>query len=809
MPLAPGSRIGVYEVITLIGSGGMGEVYRARDTRLERNVALKVLPDRVSADPQRAARFEREARTLASLSHPNIAVIHGLEDTSTAGPDQRPISALVMELIEGETLAERLTTGPLTVENALAIAREIADALDAAHQKGIVHRDLKPANVKITPDGIVKVLDFGIAKILSDASPDAPISPQAATLTVNATQAGNVLGTPGYMAPEQAQGKAVDRRVDIWAFGVMLYEMVAGERPFGGASTQETLAAILTTDPDWERVPPALQPLLRACLERDPRKRLRDISDHHFLIDQAASAVGSRGRSSSLGSSGLAGLALVALIASAAWVWSRPRADAPREPVRLTTMLPPGVNVTRGPGFAASVAVSPDGRTLVVAGTSKEDHRLYRRPLDQLEATPLAGTDRGSGPFFSPDGVWIGFFADGRLKRIPAAGGAAVDIVDVPSFASGASWGTDNRIIFAYRSQLYSVDAAGGNAEPLSGVPSGRHPEILPDGRTVLFESGGWIHSLDRTTGRQTRLVQGTGPRYAIGHVILSRGTTLLAAPIDLSRHEMTGPVVPLAEGVAAEVPGSAEGRHYAISNNGTLVYVPGANAYTVVLLEADGTERLLTEEQHSFENPRFSPDGRHVVVATTRREGEPADLWLHDIETKTATRLTFDGGRAPVWSPDGTSVTYSHLGERRGIYSKRADGRGDASQILSLDAFHWLVGWTPDRRTLAYGSMEGTPSSILTHSQGQSRRMVGPGSVWGGRLSRDGRWLAYYTLETGIFEVYVTPFPEGGTRWLIAEGTNPTWSPDDTEVYIAAARNSWPHVSTRLRGSARCRIDW
>jgi serine/threonine-protein kinase len=449
-------------------------------------------------------------------------------------------------------------------------------------------------------------------------------------------------------------------------------------------------------------------------------------------------------------------------------------------------MLPLGVNVTRGPGFASSVAVSPDGRTLVVAGMSGEDQRLYRRPLDQLEATPLDGTERGSSPFFSPDGAWIGFFADGRLKRIPAAGGAAVDIVTTPGFPAGASWGPDNRIVFAFGndSRLYSVDAGGGNAEPLSGIEASRHPEVLPDGKTLLFESRGWIHALDRTTGRQARLVQGTAPRYAMGHIILSRGTTLLAAPVNLARYEMTGQVVPLFQGVAVELPGSGGGRHYAISNNGTLAYVPAPDAYELVLVGRDGTERLLTEQQRSFENPRFSPDGRHVVVAATRRDGEPADVWLHEIDGKTPTRLTFDGGRAPVWTPDGSGVTYSHLGEGGGIYSKRADGGDDASQILPLKSFHWLVGWTPDRRTLAYGTMEGTPSSIMSYSNRDSRRVVGPGSTWGGRLSRDGRWLAYYSLDSGNFEVYVTPFPESGPRWLIAGGTDPSWAPGDSELY-------------------------
>ena len=443
----------------------------------------------------------------------------------------------------------------------------------------------------------------------------------------------------------------------------------------------------------------------------------------------------------------------------------------------------------------------------MVAATEKDGQRLYARSLDRLEAVPLQGTERGWSPFFSWDGAWLGFFADGRLKRVPSTGGAAVDIVAIPGFPSGASWGPDDRIVFSYGADtpLQTVDAWGGKAERLAGTPeSARHPEVLPDGRTVLFESGGWVHALDRAAARSTRLIQGTAPRYANGHVILIRGTTLLAAPLDVSRVEMIGPVVPLMENVAVELPGSAGGRHYAISRNGTLVYVPGADRYALVLVAADGTERLVIGEQRTFENPRFSPDGRLVAVATTERDGQPADLWVHDPQRETATRLTFDGGRAPIWTPDGTAITYSHLGERRGIYLKRADGTGEATQLLALSPFHWLVGWTPDRRTLAFGLMDKSVSSVMSYADGQSRQVVAPGINFGGRLSRDGRWLAYGVLESGTFAVFVTPFFEGGARHLIAEGTDPSWAPDGSEVFY---RSGSRLMAARLDRNAGIRV--
>ena len=777
MPLPSGSRLGVYEVISMIGRGGMGEVYRARDTRLGRDVALKLLPDTESSDPDWRARFEREARALASLNHPNIAAIYGLEETS-APAGSASATGIVMELVDGETLAARLQGGPLPLDEALRLAEQIADALDAAHQNGIIHRDLKPANVKITPAGTVKLLDFGLAKFLADPALDTVTLPAVTARAV-------VMGTPAYMAPEQAEGKSLDRRVDVWAFGVVLYEMVTGERPFRGESLQETLAAVLGAELQWAKVPPALQPLLRACLERNRLKRLRDIGDYRFLLSTSEAVPGPvrSARRSLLIAIGAVATVAVAFFAGKS-LPTKP-ASSPPAPIRLSTMLPAGVSVTRGPGYTSSVAVSPDGRTIVIAGSDKDGRRLYRRSLDRLDPTPLGGTEGASSPFFSWDGKWIGFFAHGRLKRMLADGGPSIDIAAAPGYSSGASWGPDDRIVFAYGadSHLQVVPVEGGRVEPLTTQTPGRQPEVLPDGRTVLFEAAGHLLVYDGRTGAITKLQRGTAPRYANGHVIFSRGRTLLAAPIDIQRLSM-GAAIPVTDGVAMELPGSGGGGHYAVSRSGALVYVPAADTYELVMVGPNAVERVVGQQQRSLENPRFSPDGRYLVVASRRRDDEPTDLWLHDLRAGTDARLTSDGGRAPVWA-DGTTITYSHLGEQQGIYTVRVDSGGDRQQVLALKTFHWLIGWTPDRSTLLYGQMnESSGSAIRAYSHSQSRTVIGPGNNWGGRLSRDGKWLAYYVLESGSFEIYATRFPETGARWLIAEGTDPSWSPDGTEIY-------------------------
>jgi eukaryotic-like serine/threonine-protein kinase len=804
-----GRSLGHYRVMSLIGVGGMGEVYLAMDTKLRREVALKVIPSAGVGDPELMARHRREARILASLAHKNIAAIHGLEESVEA-------NFLVLELIKGETLADRLArAGPMPGTEAYPIALQIAEALEYAHQNGVTHRDIKPANIKLTPKGEVKVLDFGLAKVFRGEKAGVDLS-ELTTQIVASTSEGQIVGTPPYMSPEQVRGEGVGTQTDIWAFGCTLYELLTARRAFEGKTPSDTLAAVLDREPDWRTLPPTtpenIRRLLRRCLHKDPAHRLHDISDARIEIEDGDAEPAAEGPTTGGPAEGLpkarrlalAGLTVLAVIAVTLGLWRwwfAPQVTDPARSLRMSVTLPEGVTVTRGPGFrSSSLALSPDGSTLVIAGTRGDSLQLYERPLNRIEAIPLAGAEGGSSPFFSPDGAWIGFFADGRLKRVPAGGGIAVDIALLPGYPAagypdGASWGPDNRIVFGSgaRSPLYTVSARGGEVEAVTTIEAGEldhsRPEILSDGQTLLFDSDGWVCALDLASGRRAKLVRGLAPRYAAtGHLILIRGTALLAAPFDSSRLELTGPVVPLIEGVAV----AGADMHYSVSANGTLVYLAAAGEHELVMVESDGSEQIVMAERRWFENPQFSPDGRQVAVASARRSGEPVDLWIYDVETGSASRFTFDGGRAPVWTPDGAGVTFSHLGERQGIYTKAVDGRGGAQPVLEVDEFHWLIGWTPDARTLVFGVMEDiagdrlSRSSIVAFSGGEKHRLVGPGNVWGGRLSPDGRWLAYYSLESGRFEVAVTAFPSGGTRWLISQddGRDPSWAPDGTEVY-------------------------
>jgi eukaryotic-like serine/threonine-protein kinase len=800
--LARGTSFGKYQVLEPIGAGGMGRVFRARDTRLGRDVALKVLSEPFKLDPEQRVSLEREARVLASLNHPNIATLHGIEESGET-------QALVLELVDGPTLAERIADGPLGLEEVLAIALQIAVALEAAHENGVVHRDLKPQNVKLRADGNVKLLDFGLAKVFA---PAADAGPKTATVTA----AGAPVGTPAYMSPEQSRGAAVDKRTDIWAFGCLLYEMLAGQPAFAGEHASDVVAAIITREPDFGMLPPGTPPallrLLRRCLEKDPRRRLRDIGDARLeLADVTAADGAGAGRYQGPRRAtawGLAVLGLLVVAVGAALVARERLGTRPvAPPVEMAVALPRGVSITAEPGFdwASAIALSPDGRTLVIAGTDEQgEHRLYARPLGRLEVTEIAGTAGGSAPFFSPDGAWLAFFADGRLKRVPAEGGAAVDITAAPGFPAGASWSADGRIAFVFgaRSTVHVVDARGGAAEPLTRLEDGEgghyRPEFSPDGRMLLFDTGARVHVLELKSGRRVALTEGTRARHLTdGQLILSRGRDLLIAPFDGRRLEITGPVKPLDLSVGSG--NASEGvSHYAAAA-GTLAFVPGVAAHELVLRGPDGAERLLAERRAMFENPQFSPDGRRLAVATRRRPGDAAEIWIHDLETGTASRLTFDGGHSPVWTPDGTAVTYSHLRARSGIFRMAADGRGAPEQLVAVAEFHWLVGWTPDGRTLAYGQMERpaddgiSRSSIVALAGGEPRFVVGPGPIWGGRLSPDGRWLVYFTPERGRYEIRLVPFPDGGAQYLIVDGgTAPAWAPDGSEIYYRSGSQLW-----------------
>jgi Tol biopolymer transport system component len=810
MALAAGTKIGSYEVVAQIGAGGMGEVYRARDGKLGRDVAIKVLPANFVNDPERLSRFQREARMLAALNHANIATIYGLEQSGG-------VTCLVMELVSGETLAERVKAGPPGIEEALKIAVQIAEALEAAHEKSIIHRDLKPANVKVTPEGKVKVLDFGLAKAFAgDAAIDDPSN--SPTLSAAATMQGVILGTAAYMSPEQARGKACDKRTDIWAFGCVLYELLTGKQAFQGESTTEILAAVLRGEPDWQVLPAStpvkVRDLLGRCLQKDLRRRLHDAADARIEIEEALTApampepaAGVKGIRS-LGRRGLilgVGALLLGAVVTGLAIWNLK--PSPPQPVsRLVVNLPPGQQLA-GLENGPAVALSPDGTHLAYVARQGGTQLLYLRAMDSLEARPIPGTEGGVIPFFSPDGQWLGFFAGGKLKKVSVSGGAALTLGDAV-YPSGASWSSQGTIAFAPTSvgSLQQVSDAGGTPQPLTrlekGEASERWPEFLPGGKAVLFVGGTTaadfanariaVQSLG--TGGQRGLIQGTGPHYApSGHLVYAQGGTLMAVPFDPQRLATTGAAIPGVEGVLqSTTTGAAQ---YSFSVTGSLVYVSGgveSAQYKLVWVSRTGAEQPLAAPAHASYNgsSRLSPDGRRVAVGIT---GQDNQVWLYDLSLETLTRLTFEGNNnlVPLWTPDGKRIAFTSNKEGpRNLFWQLADGRGGLERLTTSEYTHLPGSWSPDGQLLAFAEINPTTGYDIWVLRLTERRAepflrtrfdeAAP------RFSPDGRWLAYISNESGRYEIYVQPYPGPGGKWQISTegGAEPMWNPNGRELF-------------------------
>jgi eukaryotic-like serine/threonine-protein kinase len=822
MSLSAGTRLGSYEIRSVLGEGGMGVVYRARDSRLERDVALKVLPASVVADPERAARFEREAKLLAALNHPHIASVYGFED----GAGQRFIA---MELVDGESLAERLRAGPLPVDEAVAIARQIGEALAAAHDKSIVHRDLKPANVMLAADGRVKVLDFGLAKMVDPgqgAAADASMSP---TLSLQATLAGAILGTAAYMSPEQARGKAVDKRTDIWAFGCVLFEMCSARRPFHGEDLTETIAAVVRAEPDWTALPAATPPpvitIIKRCLAKDPRQRYADISVPLFLLDErnTASAVPAGGTHPRAGGwRSFAGwvAAAAALVALAAVIvlWSPWRPDAPAQPARFGIVLPPAAQ------FSVSVVdrqldISPDGQRIVYVAGGPRPARLMLRNLNELEPRPLTGFMGARSPFFSPDGKWVAFFSGSELLKVAISGGPPVTLARLSTNTRGGTWSADGTIIIATSDRqtgLLSVSDRGGDAKPLTTLPDTRtdhlSPSALPDGRGVLYsirldDGVGPIAVRDGATGVSKDLVQsGDQAHYvASGHVVYSSANTLYAVAFDLDRLEVVGDPVALIGNISTKGTGATD---FAVSKNGTLAYAPGGPDLdpqrSLVWVDRSGAETPLPAPRRSYFALRLSPDGTRAAVDVRDQE---RDIWVWDISRETLSRLSFGRGldTFPVWSPDSRRIVYSRA-SRGTLLVRDADGTGQEQTLAEGDYVQFAQSFMPDGQRLLVTQQRSTNDLALLDTRdpaGSGTLVVDSAFVDGpGDVSPDGRWLAYQSNESGIDQIYVRALDtSAGGRVQVSQagGTKPAWARNQRELFyldVSGALMSVP-VST------------
>ncbi|PYR73808.1 MAG: hypothetical protein DMF87_24655 [Acidobacteria bacterium] len=819
LALDPGTWLGPYEIVSPIGAGAMGEVYRARDRRLKRDVAIKVLPESLSSAPDRLARFRREAELLAALNHPHIAALYSLEESAVG-------DALVMELVDGETLADRIARGRIPLDEALALAREISEALQAAHDQGVIHRDLKPANIKITSAGAVKVLDFGIAKFADPAVTPSFMSSAAPTREesrVLLTEIGAVLGTPAYMSPEQTQGGPAARSSDVWAFGCVLYEMLAGERAFGGTHVFEVFAAVAHLDPDWAVLPASLprpiRALLESCLVKDPRRRIRDMSTVLFLLDNCENLAEPVPRVPEtprtpwwrrIALIAAATTVIIAFAGVALW-FGTSSAPSTQAGVRFQIRAP-------GDGPAEMLTLSPDGRHLAFVAPNGGANQIWIRPMSALESRPLAGTNGATYPFWSPDGVSLGYFAQGKLKKIAIEGGLPQTVCEAPS-GRGGTWNRNGVILFSAgpRNPIVRVAAAGGTPTPVTRLEresaGHRFPAFLPDGIHFLYSvgddnpetSGLYLGALDGTS-RVRLLPDETNALYApplegsaIGHLIFRRDGTLMAQPFDPHTLTLSGEMSPIAEGVPqTEHDGFGA---FSISSNGTLVYRAGGTLSNRTLQWTDRAgKRVATLGQAAAfaSSPVISPDQRSVAVTITN--GSQSDIWLHDVRRNLFSRFTFRPGhhRSPIWTADSTRLAFAFQDPySANIYIRTATGEGAEELLLRGGVNAYPMDWSSDGRWMLYEQqgettgldlwllpLEGDrkPIPYLQTRAHETQARFRPNASGGPR------WMAYSSDESGRPQIYVDSIPPGAKYQISTEGgTLPRWRGDGKELFYLA----------------------
>ena len=809
MAVVLGSRLGPFEIQSALGAGGMGEVYRARDTRLSRDVAIKLLPEAVAVDADRIARFSREAQTLAALNHPHIAQIYGVELDGTT-------RALVMELVEGETLAGRIAHGPIPIDETIAIARQIAGALEAAHESGIIHRDLKPANIKVRADGTVKVLDFGLAKVLETRVAGAPDADTPTATSPIVTRAGAVLGTVAYMSPEQAKGLAVDRRTDIWAFGCVMFEMLTGRRAFAGDDASETLASVLRNDPDWRRLPPdtpaAVRTILERALARNPADRLSHIAVARFLLSHGAGAVSEPPARVSAGRVGMLGLAVVVLLGLATVLYvnaGRSDSSPVTAPIaQYSLVLPAGVSITGH----QPISISRDGRLVVFAGSGTRPS-LFLRERSAVDASPITGTEGGNEPALDPSGQWLVFHVRGSLKKIALVGGVAVTLCEA-LHPHGIVWSRNGRIYFTVdqgRRGIWSVDAAGGEPSPVTTVDSGagelahEYPEILPGGDGVIFNvlSRSAVHGdakvvvTDFSTGTTRTLVEGGfAPKLtSSGTLLFTRGSVVYGARFDPARREIVGPAVPVVKPVHAN---SANGttRYDVARDADVLVFQRGDDEAARVLrwVSPDGTISDAATTPRTFDDLDLSPDMNRIAATVNNATIGPTQLWVGEPNRGTLYALLTSEERftSPRWAPDSAKIAFGIAGTGE---VRVADLSGNV-QAFSTGGSRAIVGsWSPDGRTLAVQLLRADQTNDIGTFDLTTQKLTPlattPASEANPQFSPDGRWLAYQSNRSGRSEIEVRPFGRSGAPIQVSSsgGARPVWSADGASIYFQDAR--------------------